>query len=92
MPPNEVLAVISVVVLLAVHAWGFAQWVLKRFDAVHARIDEVRDVYVKRSDLDRDLIPLYKGIAEIKQELARQSTETNQRLDKILTFVGQGRG
>ena len=95
---NFVLAGLGVITAMAVAAWGVVKWFSDRIErkhgeamsevaTLHTRVNEVRDLYVKRSDLDRDLDQLYSAIRDIKNEQHLARTETNQRLDRVLAML-----
>lgn len=78
--------------------WPVWRWLTQRVDnkhkeamehveKLHERVNEVRDLYVKRSDLDRDLKAVNSSLESIKQDLSRQSTEVTKRLDHLLLAV-----
>lgn len=59
----------------------------KALSAVHRRIDDVKDTYVKRVDLDRDISALHSTLAAIKVDIHSQTSEMNCRLDRLLTML-----
>ena len=89
---NDVLTIIGIIIGLAVQAGGVIGWINKKIDSKHAeyhtemlslnrRVDDVKDKYVKRVDLDRDLNRIYEMVAEVNKSIRGQ----NERLDKLLT-------
>lgn len=64
----------------------------KALSAVHRRIDDVKDTYVKRVDLDRDINALHTTLNSIKSDINGQTSEMNNRLDRLLTMlIGTGK-
>lgn len=51
---------------------------------LHERINEIRDQYVKRVDLDRDLTNIYGMLNSIKEDIRGQTDAMNQRLDRLI--------
>lgn len=56
---------------------------------VDGRVNEVKDEYVKRSELDRDFKALEKQIDSMNKAFAEGRAETNQRLDRMLMLLGK---
>lgn len=56
---------------------------------VDGRVNEVKDEYVKRADLDRDYKALEKQIDSMNKAFADGRAETNQRLDRMLMLLGK---
>ena len=57
---------------------------------LHARIDKVKDEYVRRDDLSDHIVRIEKSVAAMKEEQRRTNDEqrrTNERIDKILAAV-----
>ncbi|PYE89563.1 hypothetical protein [Phyllobacterium leguminum] len=59
--------------------------------ALHARINTVRDEYVRRVDLDGQINQLREGLKELRDETREGTRETNKRLDAVLAALGTGR-
>lgn len=49
-------------------AFGFVRSVATRFGEVHTRINDVRDKYVRRDDLDGHLRRIEKSIDDMREE------------------------
>ncbi len=57
---------------------------------LHARIDKVKDEYVRRDDLSDHIVRIEKSVDAMKEEQRRTNDEqrrTNDRIDKILAAV-----
>ena len=91
---NDVLTIMGLFVGLLVQAGGVIGWINKNIDSKHLeyhtemqilsrRVEDVKDKYVKRVDLDRDLNRIYEMVAEVNKSIRGQ----NERLDKLLTAV-----
>jgi len=59
----------------------------KSLSAIHRRIDDVKDTYVKKVDLDRDINAIHSTLASIKLDINSQSSEMNARLDRMLKMI-----
>ena len=70
-------------------------------DRLHERINRVRDEYVRRDDLDKDITMLERGLDQLRNEM-RETTKslredmrantaaTNDRLDKLIAIFADG--
>ena len=56
---------------------------------VHARVNKVKDEYVKRSELDRDFKALEKRLESTEQAISDHAAQTNHRLDRMLMLLGK---
>ena len=56
---------------------------------VDLRINQVKDEYVKRIELDRDFKALEKRMESTEKAIAEGRAETNQRLDRMLMLLGK---
>lgn len=56
---------------------------------LHARINKVRDDFVRKDDLDGHLTRIDSNIKELKSGLKENGTEMNRRLDKIIAAVSK---
>lgn len=56
---------------------------------VNMRVNEVKDEYVKRSELDRDFKSLERRMESTERAIAESRAETNHRLDRMLTLLGK---
>ena len=85
---SDVLTIITILIGVGASYFKLARWMTSKIDeelsVVHKRINEVRDEYVKRVDLDRDLTNLYAMLNSIKDDIRAQTNSVNQRLDKFL--------
>ncbi|MBC8718714.1 hypothetical protein [Ochrobactrum sp. Marseille-Q0166] len=50
-------------------------------DALHERINRIRDDYLRRVDLDGHVSQLRDGMKELRDETRDSAKETNKRLD-----------
>jgi len=53
-------------------------------DTINARVDHVKDEYVRRVDLDGHISRLDGSLQHLTDEMRSSSNNTNQRLDMIL--------
>lgn len=53
-------------------------------DALHARINRVRDDYVKKEDFNAQIARVDSNIRDFREENREFHKETNQRLDMLL--------
>lgn len=56
---------------------------------VHTRVNEVKDEYVKRSELDRDFKALERRMESTERAISDHAAQTNQRLDRMLMLLGK---
>ena len=53
-------------------------------DALHERINRVRDDYVRRVDLDGHMTRIDQNVKEMREESREGTREINRRLDSLL--------
>jgi len=58
-------------------------------DALHSRINQVRDEYVRRHDMDIQMNQLRESVRELREELRTGLRETNKRLDQIIAVMAR---
>lgn len=58
-------------------------------DALHERINRVRDEYVRRVDLDAHLADVKNQIRDLRQDIKEGQKDTNDRLDTLLASVSK---
>lgn len=56
-------------------------------DALHERVNRVRDEYVKRVDLDGHMSRMETNVKELREETREGTREINRRLDQVLTTL-----
>lgn len=56
-------------------------------DVLHARVNTIRDEYVRRSDLDNHLSRIEVSMRDIRAEMKEQHRDTQVRLDVVLAAV-----
>lgn len=54
---------------------------------LNERINKVKDEYVKRVDLDRDLSVINTSLSSIKIDIHRQTAEMNSRMDRLIKIL-----
>lgn len=88
---SDVLTIICMFTGMVASYVKFSRFITSKIDSeinsVHKRIDNVKDTYVKRADLDRDLVNLYAMLNSIKDDIRAQTENVNQRLDRFLDVV-----
>lgn len=62
---------------------------MEHISQVHTRVNEVKDEYVKRSELDRDFKALERRMESTERAIADHAAQTNQRLDRMLMLLGK---
>ena len=62
---------------------------MSQINHVHTRVNQVKDEYVKRSDLDRDFKALEKRMESTERAISDHAGQTNQRLDRMLMLLGK---
>jgi hypothetical protein len=98
----DLLTILGIAIGLFAQAMGVIKWMNAKIDSkhleyhndlsnAHRRIDKVRDEYVKRVDLDRDLTNIYGMLNSIKDDIKDQTNSMNVRLDKLLDVFAKTR-
>lgn len=59
---------------------------------LHARINKVREDYVRRADLDGHIQRLDRNVDDLREEIRQSRTETNQRLDTLIAAMTKRHG
>lgn len=62
---------------------------MSHISQVHTRVNQVKDEYVKRSELDRDFKALEKRLESTERAISDHAAQTNQRLDRMLMLLGK---
>lgn len=95
MEPQLVVSIISAVVVGASFSWGVVTFLLGRIAEakaeatkasaeLHARVNNVRDEYLRRDDYNRDRDKLDRDLAALKAEVKDGFFQLNKRLDLLL--------
>lgn len=58
-------------------------------DALHERVNRVRDEYVRRTDLDGHIQRLEKNVDDVRNDIKQSRNEMNERLDKIIAGISK---
>lgn len=82
---GTIVAIVSAIV--ALHR-STSDKIQKGDDALHERINRVRDEYVRRVDLDGHMARIETNVKELREENREGTRDINRRLDQILTSVG----
>lgn len=56
-------------------------------DNLHARVNDVRDEYVRRSDLDGHMQRIDTSMHDIRSDMKEQHHDTQRRLDYVLSAL-----
>lgn len=56
-------------------------------DILHSRINTVKDEYVKKVDLDKDLMTMQNSLSTIRTDIHHQTKEMNSRLDRLVKIL-----
>jgi len=78
---------IGIIVAIVAQYRATADKIQKGDDALHDRINRVRDEYVRRIDLDGHLARLDTSVKELREETREGTRETNRRLDQVLAAL-----
>lgn len=95
---GNVLAGLTFMLALAVQTWAIVRYMIGRMDShreitnteinkIHDRINAVKDDYVKRVDIDRDLSHIQSTVTEINNNVNSQMSGMNNRLDILLSTL-----
>lgn len=58
-------------------------------EALHERVNRVRDEYVRRTDLDGHIQRLEKNVDDLRSDIKQSRHEMNDRLDRIITAMSK---
>lgn len=72
--------------IVASHRWTTDK-IQKGDDALHERVNRVRDEYVCRVDLDTHMARIETNVRELREESREGTREINRRLDTMLTAL-----
>lgn len=81
---GTIIAIIGAIV--ASHRWTTDK-IQKGDDALHERVNRVRDDYVRRVDLDTHMTRLETNVHQLREENREGTREINRRLDTMLTSL-----
>lgn len=95
---GDVVAILGFLLAIGVQTWAITRYMIGRMDAhreatnnelkaIHERINEVKDQYVKRSDIDRDLTHIQNTVTDIKNDVNVQMSGMNSRLDMLISTL-----
>lgn len=80
--------IVSIVVAIVASHRTTADKIQKGDDALHERINRVRDEYVRRVDLDGHMARIETNVKELRDENREGTRDINRRLDQMLTSLG----
>ncbi|NUR12312.1 MAG: hypothetical protein HOQ20_10795 [Bradyrhizobium sp.] len=81
---GTIVAIVSAIVVS--HRYT-SDKIQKGDDALHERINRVRDEYVRRVDLDSHMVRIETNVKELREEGREGTREINRRLDQVLTTL-----
>lgn len=89
---EEVKWLIGVEITIALAVFGvviaafyrLSDSIRKGDDDLHARINDVREEYVRRSDLDGHMLRIDTAMRDLKSDMKEQHRDTQSRLDAVL--------
>lgn len=56
-------------------------------DALHTRVNDIRDEYVRRTDLDGHMQRIDGSMRDLRSDMKEQHRDTQRRLDSVLTAL-----
>lgn len=80
-------------ILVGIIIWSFGMWryLVTRIDegdkVLHARINDVREGYVRRDDLNTHLARIEKAVDRLQEVQAEHNRHMNARFDNLLTTL-----
>lgn len=81
----------GVIVLLVLSLVGLARWMIVRMDKssdiLHKRINDVKEKYVRRDDLDTRLDHIEKTQDRMYQEQRDHAQHVSKRLDSVMSSI-----
>lgn len=73
---------------MALQTWGIIKFIINRIDsgdnALHKRISDMKDTSVQKVDYGRDMDRVHDEIRGVRDEVVRQGSSTNDRIDKLI--------
>lgn len=95
---GHVLTGLSFMLALAVQTWAIVRYMISRMDShreltnteinkLHDRINTVKDDYVKRVDIDRDLSHIQSTVTEMNNNMNAAMSGMNNRLDMLISTL-----
>jgi hypothetical protein len=83
----EITVALTLVGALLAAFYRLADAIRKGDDALHERVNDVRDQYVRRSDLDGHMARIDGSMHDLRSDMKEQHRDTQRRLDSVLAAL-----
>lgn len=98
MTVGDIIGVLGFLLAMGVQTWAIVRYMIGRMDnhrdaavaeisKIHDRINTVKDDYVKRVDIDRDLSHIQSTVSEMNNNMNAAMSGMNSRLDILLSTL-----
>lgn len=95
---GDIIGALSFFLAMGVQTWAIVRYMIGRMDShrdttnaefskLHDRINIVKDDYVKRVDIDRDLSHIQHTVTEMNNNMNAAMSGMNNRLDILLSTL-----
>jgi hypothetical protein len=99
---GNIIAALGFLLALGVQTWAIMRFIIGRMDKhredtqkeiadLHVRVNTVKDEYVKRTDIDRDLAHISRGLTEVNNSLNSQMSSVSNRIDILIAQTTQSK-
>lgn len=79
--------IVGIIVAIVASHRSTSDKIQKGDDALHERVNRVRDEYVRRVDLDGHMARMETNLKDLREEGREGTREINRRLDQVLTTL-----
>lgn len=83
----EITVSLTIIGALLAAFYRLSDAIKKGDDALHERVNDIRDEYVRRTDLDGHMTRIDGSMRDMRADMKEQHRDTQQRLDSVLTAL-----
>lgn len=83
----EITVAVAFVSALLAALYRLADAIKKGDDVLHTRVNDIRDEYVRRTDLDRHIQRIDVSMHDLRSDMKEQHRDTQRCLDSVLTAL-----
>lgn len=83
----EITVALTLVGALLAAFYRLTDAIRKGDDALHERVNDVRDQYVRQSDLDGHMARIDGSMRDLRSDMKEQHRDTQLRLDSVLAAL-----
>lgn len=84
---TQITVSLAIIGALLAAFYRLSDAIKKGDDALHERVNDVRDQYARRSDLDGHMTRIDGSMRDMRADMKEQHRDTQQRLDSVLTAL-----